>query len=198
MQGLARAVFRFDVENHEYIDLATGAVLPHITGMLERTGWIDDTWYTEESCERGQMVHRLTAEYDLGALDVASCVSRYKGWLLGHVKAVSILRPEMLSVEEPIVHPVEKFGGRPDRICVVAGLRGVWEIKSGAPARSHQIQTALQAVLAAAAGDVELPPALLTRLCCYVKDSGKFKVEEHTDKRDFDEARRIIRECCRR
>jgi hypothetical protein len=187
-------VFRFDGINHEYIDLATGAVLPHITGMLERTGWIDDTWFTEESSARGQAVHRLTADYDLGALDVKSCVSKFRGYLLGHVKALQILQPEILAVEEPLIHPVYRFGGRPDRVVIVRRVKGVLEIKSGAVEKSHQIQTALQAMLASP--ETDLPPEMLQRLCLYLKDNGKFKLEEHTHRRDFDEARRIIRTCC--
>lgn len=192
----ASVPFRFDAQHHDYIDLETSEVLPHITGMLERAGLIDDTWYTEESSARGTAVHRLTADFDLGALDVASCVSRYRGYLLGHVKAMQILQPDILAVEEPIVHPVYKFGGRPDRYVIIRGLRGLIEIKSGAEEKSHQIQTALQAeLLSLTAG---IPPAGLQRLGLYVKDKGKFKIVEHKDRRDFDESNRVIRLCCRR
>lgn len=186
--------FRFDALAHEYIDMATRRVFPHITGMLMRTGWIDDTWFTEESSARGTAVHRLTADYDLGALDVASCVSRHRGYLLGHVRAMEILRPEIVDVEVPIVHPVYRFGGRPDRIVIVDGRRGVLEVKSALPAKSHAIQTALQAVLAST--DAHLPPELLMRLCLYLRPNGKFSLIEHTNRGDFDQAWKIIHECC--
>jgi hypothetical protein len=195
--------FRFNAIEHAYIDLSTGAVLPHITGMLQQAGWIDDTWMTEESSIRGTAVHRLTADYDLGALHVESCVSRHRGYLLGHVKAMGISRPEILSVEEPIVHPAHRFGGRPDRVVKMFGLHGVLEIKSGvrpSPPRageptSHELQTALQAILVAA--DLNLPAELVARFCLYLKANGRFKLEEHKQQRDFDYARRIIREWCR-
>jgi hypothetical protein len=190
------ALFRFDAERHEYIDLETGSVLPHITGMLARTGWADDTWYTEESSARGTAVHRLTAEYDLDALDLASCISPFRGWLLAHVNAVNVVRPQILAVEEPLVHPVYKYGGRPDRLVVVDRAFGVWEEKTAAPAKAHAIQTALQAFLAALEHD--LPAELVRRWCVYLKDKGKWKLEEHTRRADFDEARRIIRLCCGR
>jgi len=195
MSTSARAQFRFDAASHEYLDLETGAVLPHITGMLQRTGWIDDTWYTEESSERGTAVHRLTADYDLGALDVESCVSQYRGYLLGHVKAMHILRPDVVAVEEPIINPIEKWGGRPDRIIIVRGLRGVLEIKTGAPERSHQVQTALQAILEGF--ECGIPPAGLQRQALYLKGNGTFRLIEHTDRRDFIEAQRVIARCVR-
>jgi len=185
--------FRFDAANHDYINLATGESYPHITGMLEQTGWVDDRWYTEESSERGTAVHRLTADYDLKALDVASCTSRFRGYLLAHVQAVTTVRPTMLAVEEPLVHPVLLFGGRPDRDCLVYKLRATWEVKTGSPERSHQIQTALQAILLAV--ESKIPAAAMGRFCCYVKDKGKFKVVEHKDRRDFDEAYRVVRTC---
>ena len=52
--------FRFDAIRHSYTELATGEERPHITGMLERTGWVDEEWFTEESSERGTAVHSLT------------------------------------------------------------------------------------------------------------------------------------------
>jgi hypothetical protein len=188
--------FRFDALNHEYLSVDTGEVFPHITGMLEQTGWIDDRWYTEESSDRGTAVHKLTADYDLGALHVESCQSKHRGYLLAHVKAVSIAKPKMLAVEEPLVHPVFRFGGRPDRDCIAYALRSTWEIKSGAPERAHQVQTALQAILIGHVAN--LPPESIGRFCEYVGDKGKFKVERFVDRRDFDEARRVIRTCCGR
>lgn len=186
--------FRFDPGPHEYIDTATGAVLPHITGMLEATGWIDDTWYTEESSDRGQAVHALTRDYDLDALDVATCHSPFRGYLLAHVKATGIFRPQWIAIEEPQVHPRLRFGGRPDRVGRIYGAAGVLEVKSGDPEKSHAIQTALQAILAA--DDFRLPADTLVRYALYLKDTGKFRLEQHKNKHDLDKARDIIRSCC--
>lgn len=190
--------FRFDRGAHTYIALDTGAALPHITGMLERTGWIDDLWFTEESSDRGTAVHELTKDYDLEALDPDQCVSVFRPYLLAYVKARSMMVPpaQILGIEEPFVHPYWRYGGRPDRHGVFYGLRAVLELKSGEPDRAHQIQTALQAnLLAPTAG---LPATAIARFCLYLRGNGKFKLEEHTDRRDYDEAARVIRTCCQR
>ena len=193
----AAVAFRFDAINHEYLDLETGAILPHITGMLQAAGLIDDTWFTEESSYRGQRVHRLTADYDLGAIEKPETVEdKYKAYFLAHVKAMKILRPTFLAVEQPFVHPVYRYGGRPDRLAVINRAKAVLEIKTAIPAKSHPIQTALQAILAA--GEFGLPPEGIQRLCLYVTKTGKFKLEEHRDRGDFDQARRVIRQCCSR
>jgi hypothetical protein len=190
---MPRLAFRFDALNHEYVDIDTGLVYPHITGMLEETGWIDDTWYTEESSTRGTAVHRLTADYDLGALKVETCASQYRPWLLAYVKAVAMIRAQVLSVEEPIVHSRYKFGGRPDRKVRLMRAIGTFEIKTGQPERSHQIQTALQAILIAE--EERLQPEAVQRHCLYISDNGKFKLEQHINRSDFDEALQVVRRC---
>jgi hypothetical protein len=195
----ATVPFRFDARNHEYVDVATGAVLPHITGMLEQAGLVDDDWFTEESRIRGTAVHRLTADYDSGSLDPAKCISKYREYLLGHVAAMTILRGQGLEVhaiEEAIVHEIYRYGGRPDRIVTLSGRRGVLEIKTTAqPAKSHMVQTALQAMLDEC--ESGLPAETLGRWCLYLRPKGKWKLEEHRSMRDFTEAQRVIRVCCR-
>jgi hypothetical protein len=188
------AIFRFDAVNHEYINPATGALYPHITGMLQQTGWIDDTWYTEESSARGRAVHRLTADYDLGALDVETCVSRYRPYLLGHVKMMQMMPATWFSIEEPLVHPRLHFGGRPDRIGLFAGLTSVVEVKSGGPEKAHAIQTALQALLAELT--TRVPADAIGRFAEYLKPNGRAYIERFERRADFDEARKIIRACC--
>jgi hypothetical protein len=192
MTGAAN--FRFDQTDHRYIDLDTGEDLPSITSMLMRVGLVDDTWMDEQGRARGTAVHELTKLYDLDALDVETCRSPFRPYLLAHVKAMSILRPTMLAVEEAMVHPVLRFGGRPDRIVTLNGRRGVWEIKSGTPERAHACQTALQAILAEL--KTGLPADAHARYACYLRPNGRFKVEEFTDRRDFDQAREVIQRCC--
>lgn len=201
---MSSPAFYYDDAKHEYTDV-DGNVLPHITGMLERCGHIDDRWYEEEHSIRGTHVHKLTADYDLGALDPKDCVSVHRGYLLGHVAAMEILRPEILEVEVPRIHPEFRYGGRIDRILKVYRQLTILELKSGQPLISdvqrrrgvidpHAIQTALQAMLAAT--EYGLPPEAWTRYALYLKRDGKFKLIPHDKRSDFDEARRIIRRCC--
>jgi hypothetical protein len=187
--------FRFDAIDHIYTALDTGEELPHITGMLERTGWISSEWFTEEGSDRGTCVHELTKHYDLGSLDVPTCVSPFRGYLLAHVAAMGMVRPTWDSIEVPYVHPTLRYGGRPDRVGLVYRCRTVGEVKSGAPQKSDAIQLALQAILVAGARG-GLPATHYERLGFYLRASGRFKVERFPDRRDFDEAHRIIKTCC--
>lgn len=192
--------FRFDAARHEYTD-ADGRVLPHITEMLERTGWIDSTWYNDEASERGRQVHRLSADFDMGALDMATCPHTYKPWLLAYQKAIGLLQlPMWDAIEAPAVHPHFQFGGRPDRVGKVFQIQTIMELKTNNKGwnleKAHPIQTALQAVLASATRS--LPAEAWQRLALYCRPDGRCRVYEHTERRkDFDEAYRIIKVCCR-
>lgn len=184
--------FRFDAADHSY--WLDGEQVPSITQMLERCGWVDSSWYTEESAARGTAVHDLTAAYDLGALDSETCASPFCGFLLAHVAAVQILRPTFLAVEEPYVNTAYRFGGRPDRRVLLSEISGVWEEKTGAPEKSHAVQTALQCILVE--DRALIPSEYLGRWALYLKPNGKWRLQEHTRRQDFDEARRILKRCC--
>lgn len=187
--------FRFDKAAHEYF--LDGELVPHITGMLEQTGWIDSTWMSEESSVRGTAIHALTAAYDFGALDITDedAGGIYRGWLLGYAAAMKMLgQPTWDEIEQPGAHPTFRFGGRPDRVGKVFGVKTVMEIKSGAAMKSHPIQTALQAILRSASNG--LPAELWGRRALYLKANGTFRIPPHCDKSDFVEAYKVIKRCC--
>lgn len=188
---------RFDADDHSYTLLETGEEVPHATGMLADTGWLPGKeFYSDDSKERGSAVHKLTADYDLGALELPSCVSRYRPYLLGHALAMSILKPEILAVEQSIVHPGHRYGCRPDRIWLLSRELTVVDEKSGGKEKAHRIQTALQAICVSVEHD-NIPPEMIARAALYLTPKGKFVYDPHTDRRDFDEARRIIARCCK-
>jgi hypothetical protein len=188
--------FRFDADLHEYFDLETGDIVPHITGLLESAGLIDTTWYTEEASERGTFIHNLTADWELGALhDTGEAGGDYRGYFLAYVLAMKTIRHKWEKVEVPHVHPRLRFGGRPDRVGRVFGARAVMELKTGPPNASHEIQTALQAILEEQ--HHKLPAEYQERYALYVKDTGKFRLVRHENKHDVTKAREIIGKFCR-
>lgn len=188
--------FRFEPADHAYLDIDTGEEFPHCTGLLERAGWLHPEWYTEESSVRGTAVHTLTAQYDLGALDAKTCISRYRGWLLAWVDLIGKVPHGPMSVEEPRVHPYWRFGCRQDRTGAFYLREGVLEIKSGLRDRSHAIQTALQAI--SYESECHVPPEYQIRLCAYIGREGQISLEEHDQAADLKEAYRILKTYCRR
>ncbi len=193
----ARPLFRFDAQAHEYVELASGLVLPHITGMLEQCGYSDPRYYTIESRERGHAVHSMTAALDLGGIeasDVPLTRSAYKGYLQAYQRCRDVVGFEIEKVEEPMVHSRFRFGGRPDRVIRLDGRRGVLEIKSGQREKGHAIQTWLQAMLES--DECGIPPEHLARWVVYLKNSGKFEWDEFDKPGDRYKAMEVVAECC--
>ena len=187
--------FRFNEAEHEY--QVDGQKVPHITGLLTVAGWTDDRWYDDDCSERGRYVHKLTADYDLGAVRRSTFQrpeQRHRGYLLAHVAFDDLVRPRWRHIETAAVHKRLGFGGRPDRVGKVFAAHAVGDEKSGAPQKGHMIQTALQAILVE--DEVKLPPELILRYAIYIDARGRFKLEEHRNAADFREARRILKRYC--
>lgn len=188
--------YRFDEESHTYTLLSSGARLPNITRILNLAGLVTDQWYTEESSVRGQAAHKLAADVDLGSLDVDGCVSAYRGYLLAWVEIMRLVPHEWYAVEEVRVSERWRFAGRLDRIGKMWGLSAVCEIKTGdVEPKSHPIQTALQAILAA--DELRLPPEDVQRYAVYLRPNGRGFVEEHRNRFDLVRARGYLERYCR-
>jgi hypothetical protein len=170
-----------------------GERLPSITQMLTISGHSDDTWYTQESADRGTAIHQAATRFDLGALELADVPEGHRGSVSAYIAASRALRPVWELIEVAMVDPTWTWCGRPDRIGRVLGSRACLEIKSGAPEPSHSLQLALQAILVAGQGG--LPAELYARYGLYLKASGRFKLERFTSLRDYDVARDVIRRC---
>jgi hypothetical protein len=145
---------------------------------------------------RGTIVHDLACQYDLGAIaDPAAVECIHKGYFLAYVHAMRTIKPKWTLIEQALVSPDYRWGGRPDRAGRVYGAWAVLDIKTGVRSKATPIQLALQAMLAGP--ELHLPPEAILRYELDVKANGKMKLFEHPDRRDFDKAAEVIQECCR-
>lgn len=181
----------FDADGHRYA-VTTGRIVS-ITQMLVQAGLVDTTWFTEEGKRRGTGVHDVTAAYDLQALDLETCHSEWRAYLLQHVKLTQIVQPEWSHIEVPFVHDQYLYGGRPDRVGRMYRAQAVVEVKSGPPDTVHGIQLALQAYLVAPT--LGLPPTTIQRYGWYLTPT-RFKLEHYCNPNDFIRARGVIRNVC--
>lgn len=187
-------VFRFEVAKHEYF--LNEQRIPSASELLERGGLYGDAakFYTEAGRDRGTDVHDLTRDYDLGALDIKQLETPNRGAVLGYIAASVALNPAWECIEEAECHAGYRFGCRPDRVGAVMERPTIAEIKRAAKAKWHAVQTALQAL--AVSYRTGIRPEDYQRLVIYVKPTGKFTVEVHQDRRDFDTAMQLIRRFC--
>lgn len=190
-------MLRFESIEHAYF--YNDVRVMSVTQMLEATGWVDPTFYTRASRDRGTAVHRLAAAYDLGSLPLEDA-HQHRGYVLAYADAMRAIRATWDTIEEPLVHPGYPFAGTPDRVGTVLGVRTVLDIKSGAREASHPVQTALYAILIAGAGGPlsDLPATSWARASLYLKPSGKYSLEHHPNRRDLDAAYRVLETCCPR
>lgn len=189
MESVCRYI---DADHSYWLD---GQRVPSITQMLEQVGLVDATWFTAESRDRGTMIHDLCSAYDYGTLhDPEEVTEEYRGWVKAYVKAKSMVRFEILAIEEALAHPHYRYAGRIDRRLIIYSAQGLMELKSGVKEKAHAIQTALQAMLAEL--ECGIPAEMLSRYALYLRGNGKFTLEQHKDSRDFIEAKNVIRTCC--
>lgn len=187
---------RFEAAEHEYY--LDGVLIPSVTQMLLATGHIKPRYYSDDGRERGAAVHRLTAAYDRGTLDL-DAVKDHRGYVLAYVEAMRQIRPVWAQIEEMAVHPGYPFAGTPDRVGQVFGVWTIPEIKTGGREKWHAIQTALQAILISVSSGPGggLPPQSYQRATIYLKPSGRPSLEHHPDRHDLDRAYDVLKDCCR-
>ena len=191
----ASARFVYDASGHTYICATTGEQRPHITGLLKAGGLVDDQWFTELGRFRGTAIHDMALQYDLGALRPDDVTSDYKPALLAYERALQGMRPiEWTHLEEAFMHPVYRFGGRPDRVGMVRGAVSVVDLKSGVDSAATDIQLALQAILVAPV--VRIPEHLIHRYVFVCRPDGRMKVEQAVNRSDFAKAHALIRRFC--
>lgn len=139
--------FKFDLAAHfGWID---GQPAMSVTDILRHHGFIDPTWYTEESRSRGTVVHAVTAGLDQGMTfnwaDLDPKLHGYvKSWLAFKAKTPI----EILDVETTAYHPLYLFWGTRDIRFMLNGHEYLADKKTGAAPYWACWQTAAYDLLA--------------------------------------------------
>lgn len=116
--------------------------LPSVTQALKP--WIDTTWFTPESRDRGRAVHDALAHY-LGGRPAFLCEidPAWRGYFDSGRRWIddNVLKP--LLVEERLTDTAWRFCGQPDLICRSrTGFVALIDWKTGPAARWHRLQIA--------------------------------------------------------
>lgn len=166
--------FTYDDDAHAYV--LDGVPVESVTTRLARHGHIDTTYYTPEGCARGTLVHRACTDVDLRAFDPAAWPAEVLGYVAGYRLFLDDLRPRWSHVEQPVVSAALRLGGTPDRVGRFAWAQAwprpvIVDLKSGAAADWHRLQTAAYAVL--------LGLAAAHRFALYLRANGTYKLVPH-------------------
>lgn len=147
----------FDPGSHTYYH--GGRVVPGVTTVLQALGGVyaGDPYYGE----LGSAVHQAIQYYDDGELDADSLDPVLAGYLSAWQSVVETYGIEVLRNEQPVFHPVYRYAGTPDKVCLARPLREPppgWQdgeswprrfilidLKTGAPSLTHPPQLAAYA-----------------------------------------------------
>lgn len=162
-----------------------------VTEALKLAGLVDTEWMTPEGAKRGTFVHEATAMADAGTLDPAwshpEITPRVESWL--RFKADTRLVVEAVELE--VVHAGLRYAGRLDRIVRFPGddRPTLIDLKNGAAAKWHRIQTALYAL----AWCAQTGQATPHRAAVYLHPEGRpATLGLHRERSDFDVARQVV------
>lgn len=177
--------FWYDDEKHAY-----GLGEKHLGGFTEifkSLGFIETAYYTEEGRDRGSAVHLLCQALDEGReideskIDDARTLGRFRAYK--RFKDETGFRP--ILIEKPSYSAALMIACTPDRTGQFGANNpvSVIDLKGGAKSKWHPYQTAFQAIA------LFKYPQDYPRYALYLKDSGRYNLETHEDRHDFEVAR---------
>lgn len=174
----APTTFLFDEETHRYT--VKGVAVPGITQVLKLTGFIDDSWFTDESRDRGTATHRACwylAEGDLDWSTVSPAI-------LPRVEAfrdfLDEYRPKLVLAEKPLHDALYGFAGTEDFVFELSRGPAIIEVKTGKAGLAAKLQTAAQKILI----EEHLGLKNVLRFGFELTKAGRYRHVPHTDHGD--------------
>jgi hypothetical protein len=145
--GEVTAGFVYEEDGHRYS--LNGVTLPGITQTLRLTGFVDESWFTEESRDRGTATHRACWYLAEGELDWATVDPAILPRVEAFARFLEEHKPKLLAAERPLYSAVYRFAGTFDFVFEAPTLGGIidLEVKTGKAGLAAKLQTAGQKVL---------------------------------------------------
>jgi len=168
-------VFRFDEVSHEY--WLNSVRIPSVTQILDGVGLISDFAKQPLAAERGKLIHLACKYLANGVLDWSTVDASILGYVCSYAKFLEHTAWKILAVEQSLHDPEYLFAGTYD----VLFSDYLVDIKSGAPAKWHALQTAAYRRLASWAG-----AKATKRATVYLQEDGSIpNIIEHNDRTDL-------------
>ncbi|MEC4683395.1 MAG: hypothetical protein VST70_06935 [Nitrospirota bacterium] len=166
----------FDEGKHEY--RLHGRLLPSVTHILDKMGFVDSTFFTEESRMRGVIVHKLCEMWDLDILDPLTVDPRLKGYLEAWKRFTKYTGIVFTHIEHRMASKIHGYAGTLDRVGIDGkGRKILIDIKTGAwPHIEYQL-SAYRLLL-----DEQGERGFHESASVHLKEDGKFEIQlwEHS------------------
>lgn len=166
-------MIEFNEAEHTYS--VDGVLYPSVTTILKDIGLIDTSWFTPEACQRGTYVHQMIEWYQNDELDPNSIDPVLLGYLTAWENFIADTDYQYDASEWRMVSRQYRFAGTADQIGVLNKQRVIIDLKSGAVSPCTALQLAGYQILH------ETP---CKRFALQLKDDGKYKLTEYTDRGD--------------
>lgn len=159
-----------------------------VTAIIKEAGLSPGfEFVTQHGLDRGRAVHETIHLDELGTLDESSVhpevAPRLESWRKWRRAVGLVYERGEFEVKTP------EYVGHPDLVGTINGVRWLLDVKGGAPAPWHGIQTALYAQACA--------PRPAKRGAVYVTDDGSIaRLVEHRELSDFAVARSAVHLAC--
>ncbi len=163
----------FDPETHVY--KFNGRVVPSVTEILRAENFIDTTFFTDYGRQRGKLAHLAIHLLDMGELDEESL----DPVLSPYVEAWKRFRADtditIIESEVPILDPLKRYAGTPDKIVMLDGKQTCIDMKTGTVSPWTRLQ--LCAYCEA--------KGIYRRAAVQLNDDGTYKMFAYSDRQDF-------------
>lgn len=167
-------MIEFNEEKHLYV--VDGEVFPSVTQILAAEGFIDPSFFTEYSRQRGTLVHLCTHLDDMGELDESTVDDVLAPYLTAYRRFKSESGFVVSGSEVRMASAAYRFAGTLDKVGTFAGVTcAIIDIETGAHQPAKAIQTA---------GYEILKGSPYKRFALQLKDDGTYKLHPFKDRQD--------------
>lgn len=155
-----------------------GGEVPGVTTILKAAGLYNESFFTEESRNRGTYIHKACLYHLQGDLAEENIPEEYRGYVEAFklFMAESECKPIVEQCEVPLFSNVFRYAGIPDMPCMFKGRMSLVDFKTGAETPVTGIQLAAY---------VQLMDTPADRYGLYLKADGKYRLIPYCDRKDL-------------
>lgn len=184
----------FDADAHRYY--VRGMEYPSTTTVIKdlKLSYYPRNPSSVSLMARGTQVHSLVERYERGT-SLSTQHPELDGYLQAWMEWRKAFGGNIEWLEEKIASDVYRYAGTTDAILIMAtGQRWIVEIKTGAEAAWHRLQTASYAIAGAESGMLGIGgnPEDFGRVAVYLDADGKFRERIHANQADLNGWRNAV------
>ncbi len=152
--------------------------VPGVTTILKAAGLYNESFFTEESRNRGTYCHKACLYHLQGDLAEDSIPEEYRGYIEAFklFMAESECKPIIEQCEVPLFSSIFRYSGTPDMPCMFKGRKSLVDVKTGSETPVTGIQLSAY---------VQLMDTPADRYGLYLKADGKYRLVPYVDRKDL-------------